>query len=281
MIMANLLELRDRAVLRYGDSLVLRVPRRMVAIGGYDRALALSAQAFVALVPVVVMVAALVPEHSAAGRELVSGLDPSGQAESALAGLFEEPPGVEPLTVLSSILLVLAVLGFTRTLQRAYLAGWEVPPHGARGLLHGLLAAVALVGEFALLALLGPVFAGVLDGTVTGIVVRAVAAVLLWWPILYLLLGGTVGWRTLLPGAALTGGGQVAVILVSGYYLPGAVNREAARYGMAGVAVALLSWLLVLGLLLVVSAVASAELVRPHSATRAEGTADDRPEPDA
>ncbi|MDN5915813.1 MAG: YihY/virulence factor BrkB family protein [Pseudonocardia sp.] len=263
----NLQARRDRALLRYRARLALRVPRRMVAISGYDRALGLSAQAFVALVPMLVMVAALAPAGSAAGPELVAGVDPSGQASSALSGLLERPPGVEPLTVLGAVLLVLSVLGFTRSLQRAYQASWDLPSRGVRGMAFGLLAAIALVGEFALLAFLGPVFSGLVDGTAPGLVVRAAAAVLLWWPILYLLLGGRVGWRTLLPGAALTGGGQTVVIMVSGVYLPAAVSREATRYGLIGVAMALLSWLVVLGLLLVVSAVVSAELVRPVTTT--------------
>lgn len=268
----NLPDARDRALLRYRDTLVLRVPRRMVAISGYDRALALSAQAFVALVPIVVMVAALTPAHSDADRAFVSGLDPSGQAASELAGLLDVPPGAAPLTVLSGALLVLSVLGFTRSLQRACLASWELPPRGVRGLAHGLLAAVALVGEFVLLALLGPVFSWLVGGAWPGLVLRAVAAVLLWWPILYLLLGGRIGWRRLLPGAVLTGSGQVLVVVAVGLYLPAAVGRETARYGLIGVAVTLLSWLVVLGLLLVVSAVVSAELDRPAGRTD-DGTA--------
>jgi membrane protein len=65
-----------------------------------------------------------------------------------------------------------------------------------------------------------------------------------------------------LPGAALTGAGQAGAILVSGLYLPIAISHEAERYGLVGVAIALLSWLVVFGLLLVVSAVLSAELAR-------------------
>lgn len=252
----------DRVLLRHRDGIPLRVFRRMSAIGGYDRALALSAQAFVALAPLVMTVAALDPSDGAATRGLVSGLDPSGQAGAALSELYTQPPGVQPLTVLGMVLLVLSVLGFTRTLQRVYQACWELRPRGGRGYVYGLLAAVALVGEFTLLACLGPVFAGILNNTWAGLLVRAVAAVLLWWPILFLLLGGRIGWWTLLPGAALTGTGQVVVIMASGLYLPVAVGREAARYGTVGVAVAVLSWLLVLGLLLVGSAVVSSELVR-------------------
>jgi membrane protein len=50
--------------------------------------------------------------------------------------------------------------------------------------------------------------------------------------------------------------------VVAGLYLPVAIGHEADRYGLFGIAIALLSWLVVLGLLLVISAVLSAELTR-------------------
>jgi membrane protein len=49
---------------------------------------------------------------------------------------------------------------------------------------------------------------------------------------------------------------------VSGVYLPLSAAHEAARYGAVGVTVAFVSWLVVLGLLLVVAAVVGAELAR-------------------
>jgi len=253
---------RDRAMRRYHDSLPLRVSRRMIMIGGYDRALALSAQAFVALVPLLVVVSAVAPAalQGPAGRAILAGFGLSAAAASALSDLVDHPPGADTLSVLGVVLLVLAVLGFTRSLQRTYVMAWRLPARGIRGLGYGLLAAVALISEFALLTLLGPVATALVGYRSAGIAVQAVGATLLWWPVQYLLLGGRVGWRALLPGAALTGIGQAVVILVSGVYLPIAIGHQADRYGLVGVAIALLSWLVVLGLLLVVSAVVSAEV---------------------
>lgn len=61
----------------------------------------------------------------------------------------------------------------------------------------------------------------------------------------------------------MTGVGLGLVVAVSGIYLPVSAAHEAARYGAVGVAVAFVSWLVVLGLLLVVAAVVGAELARP------------------
>ncbi|HWM60244.1 MAG TPA: YhjD/YihY/BrkB family envelope integrity protein [Pseudonocardia sp.] len=255
---------RDRALRRYRDSLVLRVSRRMMAIGGYDRALALSAQAFVALIPMLIVVAAFASTavQQSYGQALLAGFGLSGQAAASVMVLFDHPPGVESVTVLGVALLVVTVLGFVRSLQRTYLAAWELPPQGIRGLGHGLLASAALIGEFALFTLLGPVRAVLVDSLAIRLTVQALAATVLWLPVVYLLLGGRVGFRALLPGAALTGAGQSVAIVVAGLYLPIAIGHEADRYGLFGIAIALLSWLVVLGLLLVVSAVLSAELTR-------------------
>jgi membrane protein len=260
----SLSDRRDRALREYHDSLVLRVPQRMMAIGGYDRALALSAQAFVALIPMLIVVAALAPVafQGPYGQALLVGYGISGQAAESVAVLFDHPPAAESLTVVSVALLVITVLGFIRALQRTYLAAWELPKQGIRGLGYGLLASITLVSEFTLLTLLGPALTVFLGSLLIRLTVQALAATVLWWPVQYLLLGGRVGWRALLPGAALTGAGQAGAILVSGLYLPIAISHEAERYGLVGVAIALLSWLVVFGLLLVVSAVLSAELAR-------------------
>ena len=255
--------MRD-VVTRYEQTVVLRVLLRMKAIDGYDRALALSAQAFVALVPMVVVLSALLPDgaRESEGSAVVAGLGLSGDAESAMSALVREPPGVETITVLGGVLLVLAVLGFTRALQRTYASAWELPRTGLRGWGHGLAAAVLLVAAPIALFLLGRVLVLLGGHPVLEVVVHTVVAVLLWWAVQRLLLGGRIPWRALLPGAVLTGVGQGVVLAVSTLYLPAALSREASRYGLLGVAVALLSWLVVLGLLLVLSAVLGAELAR-------------------
>jgi membrane protein len=93
----------------------------------------------------------------------------------------------------------------------------------------------------------------------TGLV-QAVGAAAIWWAVLRLLLAGRVTWRALLPGAFITGVGQSLVMLVSGLVVPALVERESARYGLIGIAFVLVSWLVVLGILLVAASVTSAEL---------------------
>jgi membrane protein len=152
------------------------------------------------------------------------------------------------------------MLGFTRTLQRTCQAAWALPPQGIRGVLQGLLGAVVLVGEVILTVVVGSLLRNVPNDVLVVSGVRLVLAVLLWWSVQRLLLGGRVGWRRLLPGALVLGAGQVVVTAVSGLYLQPAIEDHARRYGLIGVAFVLVSWLIGLGLLLVVGTVLSAEM---------------------
>jgi membrane protein len=251
---------------RHEGALVMRVFRCMIAINGYDRALALAAQAFVGLVPMLVIVAALVPApvRSSSEPALIAALGLSGDAATATAALVHQPPGVETITILGGLLLVVSVLGFTRALQRTYLAAWRLPSTGLRGYARGLLSSAALIGGFAALGLLGPALAALGNHVLVDVLLSAVAATLLWWPVQRVLLGGRAGWRELFPGAVLNGVGQALVLALSGLYMPVVISHEAEKYGLIGIAVAVVSWLVILGLLLVLSAVFSAELVREH-----------------
>jgi membrane protein len=253
------------------DGLVGRVFRSMMAINGYDRALALSAQAFVGLIPMLVIVAALAPDSTreAGGRAMITSLGLSGDVAQATALLVREPPGADTLTVLGAVLLVLSVLGFIRALQRTYLAAWGLPSTGLRGMGHGVIGAAVLIGGFGALALLWPTLAALGGHVAAQLVVHAVAAIALWWPVQRILLGGHVSWRALLPGAVLTGVGQAVVLGVAVLFLPATIAHQAARYGLFGVAVAVVSWLLALGLLLVLSAVLGAQLAAGAAAVDA------------
>ncbi|RTL65120.1 MAG: hypothetical protein EKK42_22280 [Pseudonocardiaceae bacterium] len=267
----------DRLVQRVttlmGDRLVVRVMRRMTAISGYDRALALASQAFVALVPAILVIS---EGLGGSGRltELASSLGFSPSAADTVGGLVDRPSADHSLTALGWVLLVVSVLGFVRSLQRAYSAAWNLPSTGIRGYARSILVSAALVLELAVLVLLAPLLGWLVGSPVVSLAAYAVTALILWWPIQFLLLRGRVGWRALLPGAAVTGAGQALLVTASGFIVPVTASRAAERLGLLGVATVVLSWLVVLGVLLVVSAVLGAELAQTP------GTADDPEETD-
>jgi membrane protein len=264
VVTSRLVEGASAIVARYQHTLPARVTRRMIAISGYDRALALAAQAFVALFPMLLGLAAIIPTDRRVAVVAV-GLGISTQAAAELTAPMGEQTPAQALTVVGAVLLVVSVLGFARSLQRTYLAAWDLPSTGLRGYSMGLFAAAAIVAEFALIGAVGPLLARISDSLPLGFGVRLVVACLAWWPVQRVLLGGRVGWRELAPGAIISGVGQAGLILVSGIVVPLLLSHEVSRSGVVGIGIALVSWLVVLGWLLVVAAVLGAELGRAAS----------------
>jgi membrane protein len=215
-----------------------------------------------------IVVASALPDGSRAAAEglVIDRIRLSGTAAADVQELLQRPPGpTEPITLFGAVLLVVSVLGFTRTLQRTYQAAWDLPPLGLWGYVRALLGAAALVAEIVLFLLVGLLLEGLPAGAVLAALARLALGVLLWWPVQRLLLGRRVGWRQLLPGAVIAGIGQVVVLTLSGIYLQLAIESQAQRYGLIGVAFVLVSWMIVLGLLLVLAAVLGALLGGPLS----------------
>ena len=237
---------------------VVAAVRRFIAISGYDRALALAAQSFVAVVPLVLVVAAWAPHdlRDRAGRWLVAGLGLDDATAATVRELVARPPdAAEPVTVVGLVLLVVSVLGFARSLQRTVEAAWDLPRSGLRGYGAGLLAAAVFVGDVVALVFLAELVSPLSSNVAAVTGVRAVAGTLVWWPVLRLLVGGRVGWRDLLPGAVVAGVGQAVVMALASLILRPVLTSQAHRFGAIGVAFAIVTALTVLGVLMVVGAV--------------------------
>jgi membrane protein len=184
--------------------------RRFLAIDGYDRALALAAQSFVAVVPLILVVAAWAPRdrRERAGRWLVAGLGLDDATAATVRELVARPPGAtEPVTVVGLALLVVSVLGFARSLQRTVEAAWTSPAPACAATAPGCWVGPCSSGT-SLRSSSSPNWRarcrahGCRDGCAGG------RGDLVWWPVLRLLVGGRVGWRDLLPGAVVAGVGR-------------------------------------------------------------------------
>ena len=174
---------------------VVVTARRFIAIDGYDSALALAAKAFVAVVPLVLVLAAWAPAATRprAGTALVDALGLDGATAALVRLLVARPPDTsEPVTVIGLVLLVFSVLGFARSLQRTFEAAWELPRSGLRGYGPGLLGASVFIGEVVALIVLAEAVHAVAANVVVVTVVRAVVGTLAWWPVQRLLVDGRV-----------------------------------------------------------------------------------------
>jgi membrane protein len=228
--------------------------RRFFTLQGIDRGAALGAQAFSALIPLLIVYSAFVTRAEGRGfaDRLVKVFHLKGSAATSLRTAFAPPQAVESsINVLGGALLVVSALSFTRALQRLYQLSWDQPPLGVRATKWGLiwLGLIIVVGSIRPLLLHG------IHG-VPSLTVSLAINTLIWLATPYVLLGRRVGWRRLLPSAILTAVGMTALSVSSAIWMPRTVATSAARFGVIGVAFALLSWLVAAGVVLVATAAA-------------------------
>jgi membrane protein len=242
-------EVRSRiAVLRtWLERLLLwRVWERMLEIEFVDRSVALAGKAFVSFFPLVIVVAAFVPERIRASilTSVTARLGIRGEALTLAREAFASSDDVRKATgLLGLVLTILFATSFTTALQRVYLRAWRRPPRAA-GVGAYWRGAAWLLVVLVCLALLGGLRGALGGGLGFGLFAIVALAVTsgLWWFTAWFLLQGEVRARVLVPTGVITG------IVTAGYaasatvWMPGVVTSNEAQFGFFGVALALVTW---------------------------------------
>lgn len=244
---------------RFEHTRPVRLVRLFLDIDGRDRVLMLAGQAFIAVIPLLIVVATVsgTGGSSAVGSYLVRRFDLSGSAEESVRILFDRPPeAAGGITLLSLIVLVWTSNSFARSLQRTFAAAWGLPRPGALGTVHRTLGLVVLMVVLFGLSFLGNAVGegGVLLALLV-LLVQVTVVVGGWALASHLMLARRVPVRRLLPGAVATAVVQLLVGWGTAIWLPGLVTRNADNYGVIGAALALVSWLIVVSASIVASAV--------------------------
>lgn len=237
--------------------------RSFTSLGGLDRAMIIASQAFTTLIPLLLIISTFLPidDPDAVSEGMIRRLGLSGEAADVVEEVFgNADPG--SVGVLSILLLLFSGVSFTKRLQRMYLHAWQVPTApGAGGATHASLGLVALIIEITLLSQLRttvPTLA--FDWALT--LVSAVASMVLWTSIPWLLLGRRTAWRRLVPGGVLTGTVVTVYGAATTFYMPRMIESYSQRYGLFGVTVALIGWLLCISVIVVAATAVATQLDR-------------------
>jgi uncharacterized BrkB/YihY/UPF0761 family membrane protein len=174
--------------------------------------------------------------------------------------------GGSTTSVLSVFLLFFSGVSLTRRMQRMYQQAWGLPP--ATGVGQALNAACGLLVLVVGIGLL--YLARTLVGWLpVGDVVTAVSSVLggfaLWTTVPWLLLDRRISWRRLIPAGALAAVCSSIFGVASTLYMPRQLESYSERYGLFGVTLALIGWLVGLGLILVAATAVAAEFDRSEA----------------
>lgn len=234
------------------------------ALQGVDRAMVIASQAFTALIPLLIVVSAAAPagQGNLVADVVIDRFALTGDAAAAVEAVFAHPGEVET-GVLSVLLLLISGITLARRMQRMYVQAWRVEPRaGVQGSFSAALGLGALLLEILLLQLINSLVDDLTGTPTPGAPGAFLASVVLWTTIPWLLLDRRLRWRRLLPGGIVAGACATLYGAFSTVYMPRLFEVYSQRYGLFGVTLALVGWLLSISLIVVVATVVAAELDR-------------------
>ncbi|MGW7255586.1 YhjD/YihY/BrkB family envelope integrity protein [Streptomyces sp. NPDC054834] len=247
-----------RATARF--PVVTHLADRLVSVNVFDSATRLAAQCFLTAVPLLFVVGAYAPppvrQQLVTSVRTVFGV--TGAANAQLVHALTPTTGDlrQATGVVGGLMVLLSATAVSRAMQRLCKRAWEIPRAGTRIAPWRWLAWLVL--WLGALLVQGPMRDGFGAGAWLGIPITLVGLTGLWWWTQHLLLGGLIGWKPLLPGAAITAVALTTLSVTARLYLPRALNHALAEYGSLGSVFIMLSWLIVVCVAVAISISAGA-----------------------
>ena len=120
---------------------VLRAVNRFQKVAGFDRSIALASGALTAMIPLTILagiVSSQLGGKSTADR-IIDRYDLTGGGAEAVKDIFAPPSGsTTSLGIVGFFFLLIAVLSFSRGVQRLFEQTWELEPLSVRNTVNGL-----------------------------------------------------------------------------------------------------------------------------------------------
>ena len=247
---------------RVRDSFIGRSVLRFVLMEGFDRCIVLSAQALTALIPLFIIVASAAPagQEDLISQSIIDRFALTGESAAAVEQLFNTPPGATSgVTLFSAFLLLYSGVSFTRRLQRTYRAAWGQEKVGVRSTVFATLGLLALLAEVAVAYSIRAFAENFPLEWLWAIALSAATGLVLWTSIPYLLLDRQVHWRRLLVAGGTSAVAMTTFSIATPIYMPELITRYTNDFGLFGITITLLGWLLAAAFLLVASSAIGAE----------------------
>jgi membrane protein len=241
---------------------VLRVVSRFQKLAGFDRAIALASGALTATIPLTIVASAFASELGGKGtaERIIDRYELTGGGAEAVEDVFAPPTGVSTsIGIVGFLFLMVALLSFTRAVQRLFEQTWELDSLSVRNTFNGLL----WIGGLALYLAVGGVIHAVLgrgrlELSAALLAAPLSAAFLVWSG--RVLSARRIARQDLMPFA------MVGSVLLAAYavgatvYVPHLFDTYATRYGVIGAVFAMISALFVVMVIVVASAAAGREI---------------------
>ncbi|PKH40952.1 membrane protein [Nocardioides alpinus] len=235
---------------------VRRLVAELTRIELVDRSLALGAQALLALLPFLVVLAAYAPQDFA-GAVVDHVRETMGLASGDLRPAEElvDSPSIESNTgVFGFLVALVSATSFSRALQRMYARVFEVAKEDSTGRIQRSVVWLPVWLSYLLgVALLARWPDGLLGGNLWIPVLSVAMQVAFWWWSMHFMLSGVRSWGQLLPAALITTAASLLLFVGSGVVMPPYTRSSVAQFGSFGLILAAASWLVAFAGVLVLS----------------------------
>lgn len=229
------------------DSYPFAVVRRFVELELLERSVALSAQAFIALLPMIILVVSMFStDVGTVVSEQVGdrfGLD--GLTKDAIRALFADQMGQRAVSWLAVVMVLVSAFSLARRLARVYASVFGLPPLQRRDNWRGLVWILLQMVMILLVSMLRQVRD---DGGLVLAVVAVVALLAVWFgtDVASLrLLVPAARTRLVVASALVSTGGRLLFGVWAAVYLARTLSEQAERYGPIGVTFSIYTYLLV------------------------------------
>lgn len=251
---------------RPDDPFLMRCVRGLLSVEYRDRVLITAGQAFIAVIPLLILLATTLSSDGASdlAEHFADDIGLDDATSEQLADLFTVPPdAASGVSIVGYAIVLWSVSSLGRTMRRTFERRWQLPAAtGFAASRDSLLGVLVLVLMGASISVIGSVVGDVLAFLPVVLFAQFAVSVACWAVCIFLFLARRVELRVVLPGAMVGAVAQIAAGWVVSIYLPRAIAHDLARYGTIGFSFSIISWLIVLAGVIVGVAVVSFELSR-------------------
>lgn len=219
----------------------------------FDRAMAVAAQLFTSVFPILILTASWFGDASAVLTDTL-GMPPEAEAQVD-AALKQQ--GSAAFGIAGTIVVLASATSLSRALARAFAAVWALPrpKSDLRSAWRWLAVVLAIALSLVMVRRSQTIADGIPPPHFWNQVVYCVVLTGIGIFVPWLLLRGSLTLRALLPGAAVFGVAMLVMRPFNNAWLSHSLEASAVRYGSIGVAFTYLAWLYVVAWTLLAAAV--------------------------
>lgn len=201
----------------------------------------------------------LIVLNALAGRSSVTTLSRhlglNHQAATDVSHLFASSTSTSnAVTGTAYVFFILGGIGAATAVQDLYERVFDLEARGMKDVLRRLLW-LGVVIAWSLLTSWGGPWLRRSGGSVLFGLVGFTVLTFFWWLTMWFLLGGRIPWRVLLPSAIATSVCWIGMEIVFSFIFSNEVISDYKKYGSIGIVFALMSWLIAIGVVIILGAV--------------------------